>query len=125
MEHDMDDDIFYPKEAASFLRSLGCPRVTVASLATGRSRGGYPQYNTFGRYIYYTRRTLLEWASKRTSNLLDSTSTPVQILTHKRPDTVFDAGDLIDYCDPDFYFDDMTKALSDQQDAFDYRKSLE
>jgi len=125
-----------PKEAVAYLRALGCRRVTVASLATMRSRGGGPQYRKDGRYVLYSERALREWAQKRSSGLLDSTSTPTggNSTPQLSPDcnVSLNSPDYFNTGDP--LFDEVTRleeerwnvdtVVDDMLKDFDYHKTL-
>ena len=120
----MQDRGLTPKQAVEFLRGLGCLRVTIDSLAVARVRGGGPEFEYDGRYIVYPKRCLIEWARLRRRVGLSSTSSPGLSAPDGFFEPAFDHGDLIDYRDPDPYFDEITAALDEQQMAFDYHHEL-
>jgi hypothetical protein len=61
------------KQAADALSGIGYP-VAEATLATLGSRGGGPPFAKFGPRVIYRWQDLLEWAQKRTSKSVRSTS---------------------------------------------------
>jgi hypothetical protein len=139
--------IYNRQDAARYLRSRWDLRVTKASLATMATRGGSPQFFYQGRYVYYREADLVKWAAARSSDLVDSTSTPrgkpgggnsgSSGITGGLFDYQVDIGDLHDdfgYQNTgDPYFDEVTKllefdvdqALDDQQINFCYRAVME
>src|SRR3546814_14933066 len=68
------EDLFSRKRASFYLRATFDLPTTPASLATMATRGGGPRFFRIGKYARYRRRDLAEWALKRFSVLLDSTS---------------------------------------------------
>lgn len=62
-----------PREAASFLSSIGISR-TPATLAKLRVVGGGPKFRRFGRSIRYARNDLNDWVNANLTNALCSTS---------------------------------------------------
>src|SRR3546814_3676740 len=69
------EDLFSRKRASFYLRATFDLPTTPASLATMATRGGGPRFFRIGKYARYRRRDLDEWALKRFSVLMDSTST--------------------------------------------------
>jgi hypothetical protein len=108
-------------EAARFLQATYRLRVTNASLATMATRGGGPRFIKQGRYAYYIKVHLAEWAEARFSGILDSTSTPHHRNAHPFFQYQPDYGDLPNDTDPrmtgDARFDEIACLLDEELDG--------
>lgn len=101
-------DMFSRKRAAYYLGATFDLPTTPASLATMATRGGGPRFCRIGKYARYRRSDLDEWALKRCSGLLDSTSTR----NGAKLDDFFESGeeadniemDIFDTCHPESDF---------------------
>src|ERR1700744_5747927 len=114
MERTMQYEIMDRPQAARFLQTAYCLRVTKESLATMATRGGGPPMFKIGRYARYLKSDLIKWAARRCSGVLDSTSTPHNRNTGRLFDYAEDMGDLEDDTDDcrktgDPRFDEMTR----------------
>src|SRR3546814_12725464 len=93
------EDLFSLKRASFYLRATFDLPTTPASLATMATRGGGPRFFRIGKYARYRRRDLDEWALKRFSVLMDSTSTR----DGARLDDFFDFGEEADDIETDIF----------------------
>src|SRR3546814_948431 len=93
------EDLFSRKRASFYLRATFDLPTTPASLATMATRGGGPRFFRIGKYARYRRRDLDEWALKRFSVLMDSTSTR----DGARLDDFFDFGEEADDIETDIF----------------------
>lgn len=73
VQAESEDDFLTRKQAASFLKSIGCPispRNLERMAAKNNAKNG-PQFTRIKgtRIVRYRRRTLREWAKKRTEDI--------------------------------------------------------
>jgi hypothetical protein len=73
------DTMLSAEQLAALLSSMGF-KVTPATLATLRSRGGGPKFAKFGRTPLYRWGDALDWAQSRCSPVVENTS---QLPHHK------------------------------------------
>jgi hypothetical protein len=114
----MPDDHMTRKQAVAYINVTFNIRVTVPGFATAATRGGSPPYHKHGRLTCYRKIDLIEWAHRRCTGVLDSTSTP----PNNKADHLFvfdaDNGDIPDPTGYRItghkYFDEIS-VLLDQQ----------
>lgn len=105
------------EQAAQFLQDNGL-RTTAESLATMATRGGGPPYFKIGKRCFYWQIDLERWLVQRSTCMLDSTSTPHEMMQ----DGVFDFGEaddieteIFDTCHPESDFH-LRKAFEFERD---------
>jgi hypothetical protein len=108
------------EEAARLLRANGL-RTTAASLATMATRGGGPPYFKIGKHCFYLQIDLEIWLAKRSTCMLDSTSTP----HGAKLDGFFDFGEEADDIETDIFNTCHPESDFHLRRAFEFERDLQ